>query len=117
MKIRIKDNLSSRLKSIRAGNGFLRTAGFGGCEEENVFIHLPSTTIYNLYFEIMSRSRKRLVLMMSENVLNAGYPFHEALKELTKHEKICEDKVCQEHGWSKKKVIEVHEVAALKYYE
>ena len=57
--------------------------------------------------------------MMSENVLYKLYGFYtfNVLQELTNHEENCENKVCQENGWSNKKVIEVHEVTAWKDYE
>ena len=44
---------------------------------------------------------------MSENTLNQNFSFFKALKQLTKHENNCENKVCQEKGWIKKKVIDV----------
>ena len=118
MKIRIKDNLSTRLKSIRSDSGNLKTTGYGGCEEDNVFIHLLSKTLYDYHnYEMFSRARKKLMLMMSENTLNKYRTLCGVVKELRNHEQNCENKACQENGWSKKKVIEVHEVAALKDYE
>ena len=107
--LQINNQLSS-LTSIRGDNGFLGSTGYGGSEEDNVFIHLPSNTDDNPFaFELFSRSRKRLVLMISENALNGCYPLNRALNELTKHEEICENKLCQEKGWAKKKVIDVRD--------
>ena len=47
--------------------------------------------------------------MMSEYALNQNDSFIKALNDLTKHEEICENKVCQEKGWTKKKVIDVRD--------
>merc|ERR1712126_353133 len=93
--LRINDQLSS-LTSIRSYNGILSSTGFGGSEEDNVFIHLQSNLNYSyIAFELLSKSRKRLVLMMSENALNRNNSFYKTLKELTKHGEICENKMCQ----------------------
>ena len=118
MKIRIKDNLSSRLKSIWSYDGLLSDTGYGGCEEDNVFIHHPKTRdSWYFDFDLLSRARKRLVMMMSEYLLDTYFPFLCTWNVLTNHEENCKNKVCQENGWSNKKVIEVHEVNALKDYE
>ena len=111
-------NISSNLKRMDdvLGNAL---DGYRGCEDDVLLLHYSSTSmIYNSYiaFEMISRARQKLLLLMSEGFLHEHEcmsPFQKIIKELSKHEELCENKTCQEHGWSKKKVIEVRECFSL----
>ena len=116
-------NISSNLKSIKSmKNGYILESGFTGCEDDALLLHFPSTaspTSNQIYqFEILSRARQTLLLLMSEKRLNMkDNAFGKMIKEFSKHEEICKNKTCQEHGWSKKKVIEVRKCPFLSSYE
>ena len=79
-----------------------------------MIFHCPPTTnrLDTVSFELLSRARKRLLLVISDNVLRyETFDFTRVLFQLLDHgKKYCKNKICLEQGWEKEKVIEVREV-------
>ena len=99
-----------------------------GCEKDTLVFHYSDFVNPTHYqYEIISRARKGLILIMDskyfnkfENYFGLWVPnifgirlpntFYRVMKELRDHSKSCKNDTCKEHGWSKTKVLEVVEV-------
>ena len=103
-----KQNVIPKMRSMRDDDGDLMSSGFSGCEDDVLFIHFTLTTNLNdLSFEMFSRARRRLLLLVDEDTLNFDYHFQKTLKELMKHEENCDNESCDKQGLSKEKMIEI----------
>ena len=81
-----------------------------GCEKDNLVLHYSGLFGYNDQFELISRARKRLILIMDFKDLESEFTFCKAMKELRNHSETCKNDMCKEHEWNKMEVIEVEEV-------
>lgn len=100
-------------KDDKKGLEIFLPSGFNGCEDDTTIIHFSTSTILSfpndVSFELFSRARKKMLIMISEHLLEDYYPFCKTLKELINHdEEECINSYCKEHDWTKKKVINVH---------
>ena len=64
-------------------------------------------------FELISRARKRLILIMDSNDLDSGNPFFKEMKELRNHSKTCRNSTCQKYNWDKTEVFDVIEIGTI----
>ena len=81
-----------------------------GWEKDNFVIHYSGLLGSNNQFELISRARKRLILIMDSKDLESVYTFCKVMKELKNHSYPCTNITCHKKKWYKKKVLEVIEV-------
>ena len=116
--------LIKQKKCIGLSN-LLRTKGL-----DNIILHLPSVlsiyenpfthefthqTYYQNYdrecvFELLSRARKRMIIIVDYEYVEIDDLFFETINEMRSHPETCTNITCQEKGWDKLKVIEVKNV-------
>ena len=59
-------------------------------------------------FELLSRARERLWIMMEEEYLNHDLTFMKTLVKMMNHdEQDCKNEVCKKEGWTKKKLLDI----------
>ena len=93
----------------RDDDGDCTTSGYDGCEDENVIIHYTSSS-YTGYedvpFDLLSRARRKMLLLFEEAYLKYNNPFSKTISEMISHDKQnCGNTLCKNEGWTKKKVV------------
>jgi hypothetical protein len=100
-------------QKLGTNDGYYNGSGYIGCEDENLIIHFTSSSLMSTFydytsFELLSRARERLWLMMEEEYLNHDLTFMKTLVEMMNHdEQDCKNEVCKKEGWTKKKVLDI----------
>ena len=97
----------SSLKLFHAGGDPKVSYGFRGCEQDNIVLHFSdcSNSGY-LAYELFSRARKNLIVILSKKYLEEDDPFSKTIKEILRHEENCKSPICREHQWYNKKVMD-----------
>ena len=86
---------------------------FNGCEDDVCITHFKRVkndpSIYDAY-EVISRPRKKLLMMIDKEDLKFQSPLPKVLHEIEIHEqKDCMNRFCKSGGWTRKKVMDVYE--------
>ena len=107
----IEDDSTIKMGFIEIGDQW--DCNVKGCEKDNFVIHYSGLVYYGGQFELISRARKRLILIMDSKDLDRTFfipTFFKVMKELRNHSETCKHEMCKKNDWNKKEVIEVVEV-------